>query len=111
MSNSKKSFWDIFTNAVRSSLNDEGQSKDSNYLSKESFSQKLKEQERQAIVEQTIHPLRNGRVRFRGSWWPAHCKQDITLIPGEIVYVVGRHNITLIVEPASSVGVQIQDIG
>lgn len=58
--------------------------------------------EGEAIVEQTIQPGKPGRVRFRGSWWPACCKQEIILVPGEMVYVVGRCNITLLVEQMHS---------
>ncbi|PSB06569.1 hypothetical protein C7B61_16880, partial [filamentous cyanobacterium CCP1] len=46
-----------------------------------------------------IQPGKNGRVRFQGSWWSARCEQDVTILPGEVVRVVGRQNITLIVEP------------
>ncbi|NJN57084.1 MAG: hypothetical protein HC879_06050 [Leptolyngbyaceae cyanobacterium SL_5_9] len=55
----------------------------------------------QAIVTQTIQPLKAGRVQFQGSWWPAWCEQRITINPGEVVDVAGIHrNITLLVEPA-----------
>ncbi|NJO42658.1 MAG: hypothetical protein HC865_19080 [Cyanobacteria bacterium RU_5_0] len=54
----------------------------------------------EAIVTQAIEPQKAGRIKFRGSWWPARCSQKITLSPGDIVYVVGRQNITLYVELA-----------
>lgn len=53
----------------------------------------------EAIVVKAIEPFRVGRIRFQGSWWSARCNQDITLRPGELVRVVGRQNITLLVEP------------
>lgn len=60
----------------------------------------LEEIEKQAIVDEAIVPHLGGRVRFQSSWWPALCQQNITLLPGEIVYVVGRYNLILLVEPA-----------
>jgi membrane-bound ClpP family serine protease len=53
----------------------------------------------EAVVVKAIEPFRPGRIRFQGSWWSARCKRDITLLPGERVSVVGRQNITLLVEP------------
>ncbi len=53
----------------------------------------------EATVDQVIEPGRTGRVHFQASWWPARCNQNITLVPGETVYVVGHDNITLLVEP------------
>jgi membrane protein implicated in regulation of membrane protease activity len=53
----------------------------------------------EAIVVKAIEPFRVGRIRFQGSWWSARCNHDITLQPGELVKVVGRQNITLLVEP------------
>ncbi len=53
----------------------------------------------QATVDQLIQAGKMGRVRFQGSWWYAQCQQDTTLVPGQVVRVVGRDNITLLVEP------------
>jgi membrane-bound ClpP family serine protease len=55
----------------------------------------------EAIVVKAIEPFRPGRIRFQGSWWSARCKGNMTLLPGERVNVVGRQNITLLVEPVS----------
>lgn len=59
--------------------------------------------EREAIVTLAIAPGRAGQVEFHGSWWKARCAQSITLLPGSIVYVVDRQDVTtLYVEPAAS---------
>lgn len=54
----------------------------------------------EAIVTQTIAPGRRGQVKCQGSWWTAQSVQGLTLLPGKVVYVIGRQNITLYVEPA-----------
>ncbi len=48
---------------------------------------------------------RTSRTRqFQGSWWQARCAEAITLVPGTIVYVVDRRNVTrLYVKPATNV--------
>jgi membrane protein implicated in regulation of membrane protease activity len=55
--------------------------------------------EQEAIVDEEIQPNCVGRVHFQASWWPARCEQEVTLVRGQIVYVVGTDNITLLVEP------------
>ncbi|MBD2459911.1 NfeD family protein [Oscillatoria sp. FACHB-1407] len=60
------------------------------------------DKERQALVDQPIQPGAPGRVKFQGSWWPARCEKNLRLMQGEIVRVVGVRNITLLVEPVSS---------
>ncbi|MBD3882738.1 tetratricopeptide repeat protein [Phormidium tenue FACHB-886] len=54
----------------------------------------------QAIVEQAISPDHPGRVRFKGSRWFARCDHSMTILPGELVDVIGVQKITLLVEPA-----------
>ena len=51
------------------------------------------------VSETIVGPYRQGRVYFRGSWWPARCQEYVTLKPGDTVQVIDMSNITLIVEP------------
>ncbi|MGE5660076.1 MAG: NfeD family protein [Actinomycetota bacterium] len=60
----------------------------------------------EAIVDEPIYPYRLGRVYFQNTWWPARCEEVITLESGEIVYVVGMHNITLLVSPTPLESIQ-----
>lgn len=53
---------------------------------------------REAKVAETIFAKRIGRVHFRASDWPAKCLQNVTILPGTKVKVVGIDNITLVVE-------------
>ena len=59
------------------------------------------DQEQQATVDETVQPGKTGRVKFLASWWPAQCLQDVTLVRGDIVRVVGIRDITLLIEPVS----------
>ena len=54
-----------------------------------------------AIVSDDILPYQVGRVSFQSSWWPALCQKNIRIVSGTTVRVIGRSNITLIVEPVS----------
>lgn len=54
----------------------------------------------EAVVTQAVHCHRSGQVKFRGSWWGARCSEGKTLSPGEVVYVLGRHNLLLHVQAA-----------
>ncbi|MBW4518405.1 MAG: NfeD family protein [Scytolyngbya sp. HA4215-MV1] len=54
----------------------------------------------EAIVTRVIQPIQNGQIKFQGSWWTARCNRKITLVPGDVVRVIGRLSATtLIVEP------------
>ncbi|WP_287517910.1 NfeD family protein [Okeania sp. SIO2C2] len=53
---------------------------------------------KEAIVDEIIRPNQLGRVRYRGSLWNAKCIQELTVNTGEVVYVLGNHGITLIVD-------------
>lgn len=53
----------------------------------------------EAIVEKVIQPGKPGRVKYQGIWWSARCLQNVTLLPEQTVKVVGRMNLTLLVQP------------
>ena len=55
-----------------------------------------------AIVDVTIKPGVGGRVRYQGSIWPANSFQDNNILVGQYVKVIGRNNITLLVEEVSN---------
>ena len=55
--------------------------------------------EKKAIVEEEIRPNCLGRIHFQATSWPARCKQEVILVRGQIVQVVGIDNITQLVEP------------
>ena len=53
----------------------------------------------EAVVDSAITPGKPGRVKYRGSWWSARTESNVTLNPEDTVVVVGRKNITLLVDP------------
>lgn len=53
----------------------------------------------EAVVDEVIQPNHRGRVRYKGSYWPARCQRAITLEEGTICSVVNIQGITLIVMP------------
>lgn len=53
----------------------------------------------EAVVDEEIQPNHRGRVRYKGSYWPARCPQGITLEEGATCSVVNIEGITLIVLP------------
>ena len=55
-----------------------------------------------AVVDEQICLDQRGRVRYRGSYWYAISEQDICILPGTRVLVIGREGLTLIVKPLTS---------
>lgn len=64
-------------------------------------SNQFREVNKRAIVTETVKGFeKGGRVHFQATWWPALCsQQDLKIEAGQRCRVVGRNNITLIVEP------------
>lgn len=58
--------------------------------------------DREAIVLEVLQPGRLWRISFGGTTWYARCHRPLELTPGQIVYVVDRHNITLLIETQSA---------
>lgn len=69
---------------------------------KDSTSKYLEHLAEIGVVTDTIYPNKSGRIRHRGTWWPALCTQDISIPIGSTVRVIGFENITCIVEPFMS---------
>jgi membrane protein implicated in regulation of membrane protease activity len=55
--------------------------------------------DQEAIIEEVIEQGKSWRVRYQGTWWTARCIHQMSLFPGDTVYVVGRHSITLLIKP------------
>lgn len=56
------------------------------------------------IVEETITATVPGRVRFQATHWPARLYgqyNQVTLLPNDLVMVVGRQGLTLLVVPVN----------
>ncbi|HHP7245811.1 MAG TPA: NfeD family protein [Elainellaceae cyanobacterium] len=53
----------------------------------------------EAVVEDMIFIGQTGRVQYDGSSWPARCNYPTIVYPGTRVRVIGRKNITLLIEP------------
>ncbi|MBD1850515.1 NfeD family protein [Leptolyngbya sp. FACHB-711] len=56
----------------------------------------------EATVTETIPPSGIGLVSYEGALWRARCQiSDISIAPGQMVYVVGRQGLTLMVLPTT----------
>jgi membrane protein implicated in regulation of membrane protease activity len=51
------------------------------------------------VIDTVIHQKQSWRVKFKGSYWFACTDDEVTLLPGTLVRVIGYRNISLIVEP------------
>lgn len=57
--------------------------------------------ETEAIVFDLILANCTGYIKFRGCFWQARCRQQVSLEPGMLVKVIDREGLTLIVELTS----------
>ncbi len=57
--------------------------------------------ENEATVTKVIRQGAVWRVSYRASYWEARSVEPITLLPGDLVYVVDSQNITLVIEPSA----------
>ncbi|MBP0016579.1 MAG: NfeD family protein [Cyanobacteria bacterium SBLK] len=58
------------------------------------------------MVTEAIQPNCRGCVQFRGSWWFARSLTEITVSPGVWVNVIGRDELTLLVELPKAIDFQ-----
>ena len=98
MTNSGNNIWAVFRKGLRHA----GSRKTDVTVSGSNHPLISGREDREAMVTVAIAPESQGRVRFRGSLWPARNIQDTVLEAGSIVYVVGVSNITLLVKPSYS---------
>lgn len=55
--------------------------------------------EHEAVIEDVIEPGKQWRVRYQASFWKAYAaKANIQFAPKDIVEVIGRHNLTLVIQ-------------
>lgn len=60
---------------------------------------KIGQPEYEAVIEDVVEPGRQWRVRYEASFWKARSVQTgMQFLPKQIVRVVGRQNLTLIIQ-------------
>ena len=52
----------------------------------------------EGVVDRVVYQTRLWRVKFQGTYWNAKSKRSVTLIPGDLVRVVGMQNTNLLIE-------------
>jgi len=63
------------------------------------FSTGLGIQPNEAIIDKVVSQGERWRVKYQSTTWFARCvRQGINLTPDDIVYVVGRQNLTLLID-------------
>ena len=56
--------------------------------------------DREATIDAVIHQGREWLVRYNASFWKARSVEpDVKLVPGDIVFVVGRQSLVLLIQP------------
>lgn len=53
----------------------------------------------EGVVDRVVHQTRLWRIKFQGTYWNAKSKCLTTLIPGDLVRIVGMQNTNLLIEP------------
>lgn len=53
----------------------------------------------EGVIDEVICQQKEWRVFFSATYWSARSEHPTTLMPGDTVRVVGRDNITLLIEP------------
>ncbi|MEA5462203.1 NfeD family protein [Leptothoe sp. PORK10 BA2] len=55
--------------------------------------------EHEAVIEDVLKPGKAWRVRYKASFWKACSNHaDLDLLPQDTVHVIGRQNLTLIIQ-------------
>ncbi len=65
----------------------------------DSFLPRFTTQLNEAVVDKVISQGEKWRVKYQATTWAARCvREDTCLSPDDVVYVVGRQNLTLLID-------------
>jgi membrane protein implicated in regulation of membrane protease activity len=57
---------------------------------------------KESVISEVIKQGKNWWIYYQGSYWKAHCAQQVVLNPGDEVYVIDRQNTLLLITPTMS---------